>query len=58
VRFAGLQGRVLVARGAALEDHGLGLQEGQQTFTAALTADAGLLEPAERDAEVGAQRTL
>ena len=44
--------------GAAFEDHGLGLEERQQTFLAALATDPRLLEPAERHAEVGAERVV
>ena len=40
---------------ASFEDHGLGLEERQQAFLAAFAADARLLEPAERHAEVGAE---
>src|SRR5436190_3140038 len=49
---------VLVARGVALEDDELGLQEVRQPLVDALAADAGLLEAAERDAEVGAERVV
>src|SRR6476646_3897749 len=47
-----------VCLGTAFEDHGLGLEEGQQTFLATLTTDTRLLEPAERRAEVGAERVV
>jgi hypothetical protein len=53
-----LQRRGFVAGRAALEDDELGLQEGQQSLAAAFPADAGLLEAAERDAEVGAERVV
>src|SRR3546814_20653318 len=38
----------------AVEDHRLGLEEVVQALAAAFAADAGLLEAAERDREVGA----
>ena len=47
-----------VAGGRLVEDDGLGLEEGHEPFLAALAADARLLEPAERDAEVGAERVV
>src|ERR1700684_820993 len=49
---------VFVPGWPAFEDHGLGLQERQQSLASALASDAGLLEPAERDAEVGAERVV
>src|SRR5271166_286402 len=42
-------------RGRTLEDHGFGLQERQQALGAALAADAGLLEAAKGDPEVGSK---
>ena len=47
-----------VCGGPTLQDDGLRLQEGVQPLGAALAADAGLLEAAERDAEVGAERVV
>jgi hypothetical protein len=47
--------RVLVSGRTALKDHGLGLFEREQPLASAFAADAGLLEPAERNAEVGAE---
>ena len=42
----------------ALEDHGLGFEEGEQSPSSAFPADAGLLEPAERYAKVGTERVV
>src|SRR4029077_10831687 len=47
-----------VAARRVLEDDGLGLEERQQTLGPALAADARLLEAAERDPEVGAERVV
>jgi len=41
-----------------VEDHRLGLEERVQPFDPAFPADARLLESAERDAEVGAERVV
>ena len=43
---------------SGVEDDGLGLEEREQPLLAALAADARLLEAAERDAEVGAERVV
>ena len=59
VRESGvLQGGVLVARGTALEDDELGLEDVRQPFMDAFAADAGLLKAADRDAEGGAERVV
>ena len=47
-----------VGAGSTLQNDGLRLEEGQQPLDPALAADAGLLEPAEGDAEVGAERVV
>jgi len=44
--------------GLLVEDHRLGLEEGVKPFDPAFAADARLLESAERDAEVGAERVV
>src|ERR1700730_15846428 len=49
---------VLVSCRAALEDHGLGFEEGEQSLASAFPPDPGLLEAAERYAEVGAKRVV
>ena len=49
---------VAVAVARLVEDHGLRLDEVPQTLDAALATDARLLEAAERDAEVGAERVV
>jgi hypothetical protein len=46
---------VSVAGRPAFQDHRLGLEEREQALGAAFAADPGLLEPAERDAEVRAE---
>src|ERR1700733_12649762 len=53
-----LENGVLVAVRVPLEDHELGLEEVRQALVHALAADAGLLEPAEADAEVGPHRVV
>src|SRR5581483_10975908 len=47
-----------VAGGATFQDHALGFEEGEQPFAYAFAADPGLLEPAERHAEVTAERVV
>src|SRR3954449_12874946 len=47
-----------VPLGRLVEDHGLGLEERQQPFLAALATDARLLEPAEGHAEVGLEAVV
>lgn len=47
-----------VTRGTALQDHALGFEEGEQPLAYAFTPDSGLLEPAERHAEVTAERVV
>ena len=50
-----LLGWALVSGWAALKDHSLGFEEGEQALAPAFAPDPGLLESAERHAEVGAE---
>jgi 4,5-DOPA dioxygenase extradiol len=50
--------RGAVGVGTTFEDHGLGLEEREQTFLAPFTTDARLLEAAKGHAEVGTERVV